>query len=97
MRLIVEDEIVSLEGATYRVKVEPAPKPEDPSVWLTVRRVPAPWPVLRERWVSRADATARAKELKDALRSDAEQLSYRPALTRTHPRSRATPKPATEE
>ena len=97
MRLTIEDEITSLEGATYRVKVEPAPQTDDRSIWLTVRRQPAPWPVLRERWVSRADATARAKELKDALRSDAEQLSYRPALTRTHPRSRATPKPATEE
>lgn len=91
MRLTIEDEITSLEGATYRVKVEPAPQPDDRSVWLTVRRPPAPWPVLRERWASNADATARADELKDRLKAGTQELSYAPALRRSGVQSRPAP------
>ena len=84
MRLTIEDEIETLEGATFRVKVEPAP-PEsaDPSVWLTIRRLPAPWPVLRERWATEKEAMDRAQELKERLKSGERQLTYRPALGRS--------------
>ena len=83
MRLIVEDEIETLEGATFRVKVEPAPERADKSVWVTVHRTPAPWPVLSERWADEAAATTRAERLKETLRSGEQQLSYRPALRRS--------------
>jgi hypothetical protein len=88
MRLTIEDEITSMEGARYRVKVEPAPEPDDRSVWLTVRRPPAPWPVLAERWASDGDATARADELKDTLKSGDRRLSWAPVLRRSRVQSR---------
>lgn len=91
MRLTIEDEITSLEGARFRVRVEPAPAEDDRSIWLTVRRPPAPWPVLRERWVSRDDADSRAQELKDTLTSGERQLSFAPALQRSRVQSRPTP------
>ena len=91
MRLTIEDEITSMEGVRYRVKVEPAPDPDDRSVWVTVHRPPAPWPVLRERWATEADATARADELKERCKAGTLGLSFAPALRRSGVQSRPAP------
>ncbi|HEY8546543.1 MAG TPA: hypothetical protein VIL36_15895 [Acidimicrobiales bacterium] len=94
MRLTIEDEITSMEGVRYRVKVEPAPDPEERSVWwVTVHRPPAPWPVLRERWATEADATARADELKERCKAGTQLLTFAPALRRTPVQSRPAPRP----